>query len=476
MQYLKLFNNLFLIFLIGWYLITNLQWYNYKLDRVIFKHHKIEWHFIYFIIPVFLYYLLPQSYYLIYLVFHLIAFVYWNKHLDKPLVVTNRVKRFLFILFFFSFVINGLLFLKEGKTALFIPLILTYLISQVVEKIIFVSYKHKAKAKLAGIKDLKIITVTASFGKTSIKNFLYQILSSKYKVYKTPRSVNTIAGIIKDINENLPNETEIYITEAGAREKGDIEEITKVLNPQFVIIGQIGSQHIEYFKSIENIIQTKLELLNTTNLEYGLIHRSIPLSYYDKEKIEIFPNRLEVTRSDLNGIWFDLEIEKSKEHFFAPLLGKFNATNLASAILMAKKFGLSVDEIKLIINEIKPIEHRMQLIRTNGKMIIDDSFNGNFEGISEGINIVKTYNGRKVIVTPGLVESNEEQNFELAKKIDKVFDLIIITSKLNIDIFKSVIKKPIIEVYDKSVLTHALANNTKMGDLIYFANDAPNFI
>jgi UDP-N-acetylmuramoyl-tripeptide--D-alanyl-D-alanine ligase len=470
--------NVLLILVLGWYLITNLQWYNYKLDRVILKHHKIEWHSLYFIIPIVLYYILPIIYFSVYFVFHLIAFYFWNKHLDKALILTERVKRFFIILFLVVFILNGLMFLSNNHIGVIVPLFLAWGISTSLEKILFISYKHKAKIRLKeDFKDLMIITITASYGKTSIKNFLYQILSKKYNVYMTPRSVNTIGGIVKDINEDLPIDSNIYITEAGAREIGDIQEIALFLEPQYIIIGQIGPQHLEYFKTIDNIINTKMELLYTPQLQYGLIHTSIPLKQYDKNIIEVFPKNLVVTRSDLHGIWFDLEIDKKVEHFHSSILGGFNATNLTAAILMAKQIGFSIEEIKLIIDDIKSVDHRLQLIQSNGKMIIDDSFNGNFEGISEGIEIIKTYNGRKVIVTPGLVEASVELNKQLIKKIDEVFDIVIITSKLNKQLFKSGIKKAkLIHLDDKSLMTNLLAQETKIGNLIYFANDAPNFI
>ncbi|MDC7243489.1 MAG: Mur ligase family protein, partial [Sphaerochaetaceae bacterium] len=134
------------------------------------------------------------------------------------------------------------------------PLIITYFISMGLEKIFFLSYKDRAKKRLEYMKDLNIVGITASFGKTSIKNYLYQVLESKYRTYKTPRSVNTLGGIVKDINEEIPLDSQIYIVEAGARAQGDIAEITTLLNPHYAIIGSVGEQHIEYFKTLDNII------------------------------------------------------------------------------------------------------------------------------------------------------------------------------------------------------------------------------
>ena len=131
--------------------------------------------------------------------------------------------------------IHGLCLAIENcqNKAVFIPLILTYIISSLMEKMFFISFKHQAKQRLQSIPNLKVVAITASYGKTSIKNYLYQVLKNKYKAYKTPRSVNTIAGIVLDVNESIPLDTQVYIAEAGAREKGDIEEITMFLEPQY---------------------------------------------------------------------------------------------------------------------------------------------------------------------------------------------------------------------------------------------------
>ena len=477
MQYFELFTNIVLIMSLGWYLITNLQWYNYKLDRVILKHHKLQWHIIYFVSPIVLFYILPTNYFLIYFyLLYFTSFILWNKNLTNTLVLTSRVKRFLAILLFVVFIVDGSCFLiKTCHYGVLLPIIITWGITTILEKIFFISFKHKAKQRLKSIKDLTIIAITASYGKTSIKNYLYQVLSNNFNVYMTPRSVNTIAGICKDVNDDLPLDTQIYIAEAGARQTGDIEEIALFLEHQYAIIGSVGEQHIEYFKTLDNIIHTKMEVLKSPRLIHGFVHDSVPIKEY--ETITKFPNNLNITRSDLNGIWFDIEIDGKVEHFNAPVLGSFNAINLTAVILLAHKLGLSINEIKIALNSLKPVEHRLHLSKVGGKLILDDSFNGNLEGMLEAIKISSTYEKRKVIITPGLVESTQEANITLAKAIDEVFDLVIITGELNRDILKRNIKntKTII-LKNKSDMEKCLQENTQFNDLILFANDAPNFI
>lgn len=478
MEYLSIVTKIVLVLSLGWYLITNLQWYNYKLSRVIFKHHKWQWHLTFFISPIVLFFIIPSPYFDIYFfVLYFVSFILWNRKLDRSLVLTSRVKRFLTILLITIFVQISLCLDDDfcSKVTLFLTLIVTLILSNIIEKILFLLFKSRAKKRLLENKDLKIVAITASYGKTSIKNFLHHVLKNHFKTYKTPRSVNTIVGLVLDVNRDLPKDTQIYIAEAGARVKGDIKTIANFLEPQIAVVGSVGEQHIEYFKTLENIKNTKKELLLSPRLQKAFVHSSA--NVVPSEKIEEFPNNLHIVKSNLDGLWFDMELNGKVEHFYAPILGSFNAINLAAVVLVATHLGMSVLEINEALTTLPQVEHRLQKIEANGKIIIDDSFNGNLEGMLEAINISSNYNGRKVIITPGLVESTLSANILLAKEIDKVFDFVIITGTLNANILKANINEDKVFVLkDKTMLETTLARTTKSGDLILFANDAPNFI
>ena len=460
-------------FLIGFYLITTLQWYNYKIDRVIFHFHRVRWHIFYFVIPV-LTYIFAYKFFWIYLFFGYIpALIIWAKRIKKPLNVTQRVKRFFLVLGFvetFNLLFMNKLHYNPG-VALIIVLILALEISNLIEYMLFIKYKSMAKKRLKNINP-KIITITASYGKTSIKNFLYELLKDKFKTYKTPRSVNTIKGIVLDINTSLPNETQIYITEAGAREKGDIKEIVEFLENEYSLLGKIGPQHIEYFKTLENIKNTKLEVFLSPKLKKGFSYE-IPFN----EKVEVIKNKIANVKATLDGTEWDLEIGDRKEHFQTKILGSFNAINISLAVYQAYEFIKDIEYIKKRVFNLSPIPHRLQKIEAGGKIIIDDSFNGNIEGMLESFELIKSYPGRKVIVTPGLVEANEEMNKKIAKKIDEVFDLAIITGKVNKEIlYNNILNTDKIYLADKSKLEKLLADLTKRGDLIIFSNDAPDYL
>ncbi|WP_297880008.1 Mur ligase family protein [uncultured Campylobacter sp.] len=586
------------VLMLGFYLITCLQWFSYKPARIIFHFTKPAWHLYFLILPLAAYfgceiaaslcaakfgavslYALHIAKILIIAVYAL-ALYFWQRGLDKKLVFTPRVKRFFAILALCAFGFSAAFYAAEAPILpIFLPLGAALAASFAYERAQAAKFKAAARKKLAQMPSLTIIQITASYGKTSIKNFLYQILKSDFRCYKTPRSVNTLAGLVRDINEALPADTQIYIAEAGARLSGDIAEITEFLAPQIVVVGEIGAQHIEYFKSIENIRKTKLEALTSTRLKHAFLHSCTQKGA--DERVTIYDEGLEICGADLDGIKFSLSLsddesgasrenfaphietsaaegegqgdlsldassaacakknknskncgadfndvnsiscaerseqefceqavraasddkicsdkergaqevpngrkisngrsEQGKRHeFFAPILGKFNAVNLAACIKIARFLGLSADKIKSRVAHVGAVEHRLARLDAGGKIIIDDSFNGNLSGMLQSYELMRSYGGRKVIITPGIVESTREDNETLAAKIDEIFDLAIITGELNSEVLQNRIDSAkTIVLKDKRDLQRVLSENTHSGDLILFSNDAPSFI
>ncbi len=471
--------NIVFVLALGFYLITNLQWYNYKIDRVILKHHKPLWHVFYFIIPFILYYTTGKFFAIFFYFAYLPALYLWHKRLDKKLVLTWRVKRFFILLSTLVVFQDFLCTIKHACAVygVFLPLLITFIGSLMIEKYLFLIYKKEAKKKLQKLQNLKIIAITGSYGKTSMKNFVYQILSHHAVTYMTPRSVNTLGGLIKDVNEDLPLDTKYYIAEAGARQRGDIYEITTFLEPHIAVVGKVGYAHIEYFQTLENIVRTKLELISSKRLQKAFVHCSVTNEPH--EKVEFFcEDEIKNLKADLDGLSFSLEVEGEEIFFEVPnILGAFQATNIYAAIKVALYLGMDIKQIQKAVRKLTPVEHRLQKITAGGKIILDDGFNGNLDGMKEAIRLCNLHEGRKVIVTPGLVESTEELNKELIEEINKVFDIVIVTGKLNAELFnKHLHVKEKIILLDKTKLQDILMKYTTEGDIILFANDAPNFI
>ena len=469
----------FLIFtaIISYYLAINLQWYSYEFIRLISKHHKQKWHVYYFILPIVASLIL--SFYSIYAfwiflyIIYIPAFFLWYRGLDKKLIFTGRIKRF-FALIAIFFVIFTLI---DSNLSALPALVCGYISSTFLESMLLWRYESMAKKKLKNMKNIHIIAITASYGKTSIKNFIAQILSAKFSVYATPRSVNTHKGLIADINQNLDEKYQIYIAEAGARNRGDIATIARLLNSHYAIIGRIGEAHLEYFKNLQNIIETKFELLQSKNLKLAFVYdvSKIPQKY-SKDNIISYNMNVKDVESTLDYTKFSMLLDSEWIDFQTNVLGRFNVGNIAAAILVAREFGVDISEIKKAVSNLKQVEHRLYKIVTDSKIILDDSFNGNLDGMSEAIRLSSLHVGRKVIVTPGLVESSIENNIKLAKIINEVFDLVIITGSLNAKILDENITREKILLDDKSKLQEVLASSGKHGDLVLFANDAPSYI
>ncbi|MDD2267403.1 UDP-N-acetylmuramoyl-tripeptide--D-alanyl-D-alanine ligase [Sulfuricurvum sp.] len=476
-QMFAFITNIIFVMTLGWYLITNLQWYDYRIERVVLRHHKTWWHVVYFIIPFISYYVLGDYFWIVFYLVIIPAMLMWHLKLDKKLVMTWRVKRFLILLFSVTLLLNFLLALKEASQtySVFFPLVIAYLGSWGTEKFLFAAYKRQAKQKIASMQDLTIICVTGSYGKTSMKNFIAQVLGQKFNVYATPRSVNTLGGIIRDVNESLPAYTQVYICEAGAREVGDIYAIAQLLHPQIVVVGKVGPQHLEYFKTLERIQRTKLEIIQSNRLKRAFIHTSVTNEPH--EKVTFFGDDIHNLVATLEGIDFDLNVEGEERHFHTSVLGGFQTININAAILIASEMGMKGDEIVSAVEKLKSVEHRLERIDAGGKIILDDGYNGNIDGMLEGVRLCSLHTGRKVIVTPGLVESTEELNSELISAINKVFDIAIITGSLNaVQFDKELTVAQKIMLSDKSQMVKTLGEVTRAGDIILFANDAPNFI
>ncbi len=478
-----IFYALFLLAM-GYYAITNLQWYSYKLNRVVLHHTKTWWHFVYFLIPYALYMFVNNvsDYGFIVVIAYLGLLFLWYKGLDKPLVWTGRVKRFYAIMILFGIFIT---FAFNSFTVV-IPILLAYFISLFIEKMLFNGFKVKAEKKIESMEDLKVVGITASYGKTSIKNYIEHLLKAKYNTYATPRSVNTLGGVMKDVNDDLPSDTEVYVVEMGARGEGDIAEITTFVNPHYVVVGKIGPAHIEYFRTMENIRNTKMEILQTARLKEAWIHESAMVkpesnihTFGENENFDIKSNIpapefvIEDVEATLDATSFTL----NDVRYSANILGAFNAMNLAAAVLVAKELGLDDKEIQKGLSTLKSVDHRLQRIDAGGKVILDDSFNGNIDGTMASFALASTYDGRKVVITPGLVEVDDVLNVQVAKKANEIFDIVVVTGDLNYAIFKEYIDPDkLVKLSSKAGMEEMLVEQTMPGDLILFANDAPSFV
>ncbi len=451
----------------------------------------------------------------------LFAIMYINseKHINAkiPLRKTKRLVRlcityiilllgatygFIYFLNYLAFVIDNEVFaiLRFSPICLFpllIPVILflAYIINEPVELLIRRYYIRKATQKLNHSSVIKI-GITGSFGKTSVKEILRTILSQKYRVLATPRSFNTPLGIARTVN-HLDSTHDIFIAEMGARQKGDIKELADFVKPSFAVLTGVNHQHLETFGSIENTMNTKYELFeclpedgfgffscnNKNSLElYQRFNGEKYLAGIDNEDALVYAKDIKM---DGKGTTFTLVIDGQKGvKCSTMLLGSHSVKNICLASAVAYKIGMSAKEIAVGISRIQSIGNRLELVPNNKKIIIiDDSYNSNEEGIKSAMEVLDNFKGRKIVLTPGLVELGKIEslvNFEFGKILAKHCDKVIVVGKHNAEM---IIKGLIEAGMDRENIKFAknlnkgneiLNEMVEEGDVVLFENDLPD--
>jgi len=379
-----------------------------------------------------------------------------------------------------------------------VNMILSNFLAAPMENAINNHYINKADRKLRKkeYKDLIRIGITGSYGKTSTKFILKTILSEKYNVLATPGSYNTTMGNVRIIREQLMPEHQVFISEMGARKRYDIQEICQFVRPQLGIITSIGPQHLETFKKIENVAKTKGELLKGVTAD-GVVFlpkdNAHCLELYKKDEhkkflystkkdgSEVYAKDIKVTK---DGSTFTVVYEKEEFTCKTKLLGEHNVQNIIGCVAIAKYLGLSNQEIQKGIEKIEPVEHRLQLLpSSNGTTVIDDAFNSNPVGSKMALDVIKQFEGRKIIITPGMVELGTEEykyNKEFGAQMAEAVDFaILIGRKRSEPIVEGLKSKKFNEmnlfvVNDLNEATAQLAKLTKPGDVILFENDLPD--
>ncbi len=365
-----------------------------------------------------------------------------NDQNKKPLVTTARIKRLwvtLLVIFMapvvFGIVVERYLPLTQLLIALlvigsYVLVYLANLINYPVERMVFHHFARKAKKKLALMNQLKVIGITGSYGKTSCKNILNDILSTKYIVRPTPKNFNTYNGLMITINNHLDKFDEFFIAEMGAYTRGDIKGLCDMVHPQYGILTTIGTAHLSSFGSEENIQKTKFELIESLPEDgVAVLNKDDPkqVNYQLQNKVKKIWIGIDNITADLlaknikctnKGTSFDLVIRGDKKNypFETKLLGKHNVYNLLASIALGLEFGIKIPELQQAVRKVKAVEHRLELKRLGDMYQIDDAYNSNPVGAKMALEVLGMMDGTKVVVTPGMTELGKKEN-----KYNKIF-------------------------------------------------------
>ena len=374
---------------------------------------------------------------------------------------------------------------------LFYPLVFLIVMSivNVFERLNNLRYEKNAQKRLRDCNLLKI-AITGSFGKTSVKNFLKELLSVRYKVIATPESYNTPMGIAKT-TKTLDMSHQVFIAEMGARRVGDIKKLMKIVAPDVAVLTGINSQHLETFKTKERIIDEKLQIVKMLKSD-GMAIVNGNLKGLIDDKCSGVSAKITFTGLEGNGVYaseiaiaedgcvFNLHFGEKVYHCKTGLIGEHNVQNLALASAVAYALGVSPKHIVERIATIEPVPHRLQLISGDVIRIIDDTFNGNPDGARIALETLKCFSGRKVVVTPGLVElgnSEKDENQLLGKGISEVADVVVLIGGRRTDYIRRGLRDFQGEIFHFSTLDEAqksFKDFIHIGDNILLLNDLPD--
>ncbi|MCM1164079.1 MAG: UDP-N-acetylmuramoyl-tripeptide--D-alanyl-D-alanine ligase [Muribaculaceae bacterium] len=432
----------------------------------------------------------------------------------KPLVWTPRAKRIYVVMavlatavIFCSFLLGGrgLYGLEVAATTTLGVYCFSHLfllaanwLLKPVESHINKKYYNDAARILASMPQLKVIGITGSYGKTSTKHYLNRILAEHFDVMMTPGSFNTTMGVIRTVREYLKPYNEVFIVEMGAKQPGDIREICDLVHPSIGIVTAVGPQHLESFKTIERVQQTKFELVDSLPADgLAVVNDDFPyVASRPVDNVECIryavsaTGAAQYTATDIKytpaGTTFAVVTPAGERlEFSTRLVGECNVSNLLAAIIVALRMGVPEQKIRYAAEQIEQVEHRLNMKRTPGGVtIIDDAFNSNPTGSGMALDVLAMMDtGRRIVVTPGMIElgdKQEELNREFGRRIATSADIAIVVGEYNRDAIVEGIES--VEPRSAKLYTvdsfaesqKLLGGMLKPGDVVLYENDLPD--
>ncbi|MCX6797381.1 MAG: UDP-N-acetylmuramoyl-tripeptide--D-alanyl-D-alanine ligase [Candidatus Doudnabacteria bacterium] len=297
----------------------------------------------------------------------------------------------------------------------------------------------RAKYRVKGLDKLKVIGIAGSYGKTTMKQVLLEVLGAKFNVAATPESVNTPVGIARWVLKKFDGNLEIAIIEMGEHYQGDIKYLCDMLSPDIAVMTGINEAHLERMKKMEIITDTIFEIVSNAKPGAEVVLNGDDKNITNNYKKYVWPDHrierfkiedLRFKSFDAEKLLWQAEIEGIGK-IEINLLGEYALGDVSAAVIIAKSLGMSGEEIKKGILNIQPVTHRLQPIRSAGNvLVIDDSYNGNPQGAAEAIRVLSRFeNRRKVYTTPGLVEMGKaapDIHREIGKQLASVADVVIL--------------------------------------------------
>jgi len=312
----------------------------------------------------------------------------------------------------------------------------------------------KARIKRDGFKNLLVIGITGSYGKTSTKELLYEVLSQKFRVLKTDKHQNSEIGISRCILNDLKQDHEIFICEMGAYNVGGIKLLCSIAKPKIGILTGINEQHMATFGSQENIIKAKYELIESLpqdGMAFFNAKNKYCLDLYGRTKV--------------------------KKYLYGKEAVAFGEENLFGVKAVAKELGMTDSEIESACLKIKNKFPGIEIKKgVGGITVIDATYSANPDGVIANLEYLKTFSGRKIIVMPCLIElgkASKEVHERIGRKIAEVCDLAIITTKDRFLEIKKVVGNKAVFMENSKDILKKIKETTKAGGTVLLESRVP---
>ncbi|MCQ2969102.1 MAG: UDP-N-acetylmuramoyl-tripeptide--D-alanyl-D-alanine ligase [Clostridium sp.] len=267
--------------------------------------------------------------------------------------------------------------------------------------IIKVDNTVKAMLKLANFYrrklKLKVIGVTGSCGKTSTKDLIAAVLSTKYNVFKTDGNFNSEIGLPLMIFQ-LTSEHDVAVLEMGMSDMGEIKRLAKSAEPDMAVITNIGLSHLENLKTQDNILKAKMEIVECFTKDNILVVNAederLKKQHSHNYKIEKigYNSEYDVYASNIilkeDSVKFTANCGSDKFDFELPMAGKHNILNMMLAIDVARNLGLSFKEMNDGLVNLKATSMRLEVEKTDKIIIINDCYNASPDSMKSSIEVL----------------------------------------------------------------------------------------
>jgi UDP-N-acetylmuramoyl-tripeptide--D-alanyl-D-alanine ligase len=350
-----------------------------------------------------------------------------------------------------------------------------------IERILGNRWVDQASARLAS-SGAKVVAITGSYGKTTTKQYAAHLLAGSFRTVASPASFNNRMGLSRAINEHLVPGTEVFVAEMGTYGPGEIEDLTRWIPPDVAAMVSIGPVHLERFRTLERIVAAKSEILDRASI--GVIAVDHPLlAGLATERADT----MEVVTVAGEGADARVTVHEGVIRIDGAEVGNAPedvfAVNLAVGLGIGLALGVQPGDMVSRLDGLPRPQHRQTVSSSDrGFSVIDDTFNSNPAGARVALGLLSRIGdgGRKVVVTPGMVEMGPDQfdqNLAFAAESAALADDLLIVGRTNRDALKEGSAKggaSVTVVTSREEAVDWVRENLGPGDAVLYENDLPD--